>query len=52
MPTTIDLSRDLKVLENLINSVVTTSQGRTLQTGEDSVSISLEDGGIMLATVF
>ena len=51
-PTTIDFSRDLKVLENLINSVVTTSQGRTLQTGEDSVSIYLEDGGIMLATVF
>ena len=52
LPTTIDFSRDLKVLENLINSVVTTSQGRTLQTGEDSVSIYLEDGGIMLATVF
>ena len=51
-PTTIDFSRDLKVLENLINSVVTTSQGRTLQTGEDSVSIYLEDGVIMLATVF
>ena len=52
LPTTIDFSRDLKVLENLINNVVTTSQGRTLQFGEDSVSIYLEDGGIMLATVF
>lgn len=34
-PTTIDFSRDLKVLENLTNSVVTTFQARTLPTGED-----------------
>ena len=52
VPATIDFSRDNKDLENLITSVVATSQGWTLRAAEDSVSIYLEDGGIMLATVF
>ena len=52
VPTTINFNRDTKDLENLIASLVTTSQGWTLQAGADSVSIYLENGGIMLATGF
>lgn len=52
LPTMIDLGRDAAALESLVRHVVTSSRGWTLHAGEDSVSIYLEDGGIMLATVF
>ena len=51
-PTTIDLNSDAQALEALITSVAITSQGWTLQAGEDSVSIYIDNGGIMLAAVF
>lgn len=52
LPTTIDLNRDAHALETLISNVAATSQGWTLQAGEDNVSIYLENGGLMLAAVF
>lgn len=51
-PTALDLNRDTAALETLIKNVVATSQGWTLQAGEDSVLIYAENGGLMLAAVF
>jgi len=51
-PSVIDLNRDTDALETLINNVAATSEGWTLQAGEDSVSIYAEHGELVLAAVF
>jgi TIR domain len=51
-PGVFDLYRDNGALESLIHSVVATSEGWTLQAGEDNVSIYAENGELVLAAVF
>jgi TIR domain len=51
-PSVLDLYRDNGTLEALITSVAATSEGWTLQAGEDNVSIYVEHGELVLAAVF
>lgn len=51
-PGVLDLYRDNGALESLVNSVAATSEGWTLQAGEDKVSIYAEHGELVLAAVF
>ncbi len=51
-PDVLNLHRDHGALEALIKGVAATSEGWTLQAGEDNVSIYTEHGELVLAAVF